>query len=66
MLTFEGQKIQGTQAIINKLVSMPFGQCKVHISSKDFQPSVSGGIMVFVTGQIQVNMQIIMEDLSVW
>ncbi len=55
MLSFEGQKFQGPQAIIGKLASMPFGMCKVAISSKDFQPSVSGGIMVFVTGNIAVS-----------
>jgi hypothetical protein len=54
MLTFEGQKFQGTQNIINKLQQLPFGACKVNLSSKDFQPSVSGGIMVFVTGNIAV------------
>lgn len=54
MLTFEGQKFMGTQAIVGKLSSLAFGACKIHISSKDFQPSVSNGIMVFVTGNIQV------------
>jgi hypothetical protein len=54
MLTFEGQKFMGTQAILGKMSSLAFGACKIHLSSKDFQPSVSGGIMVFVTGNIQV------------
>eukprot|EP00878_Enallax_costatus_P002021 GHUV01002185.1.p2 GENE.GHUV01002185.1~~GHUV01002185.1.p2 ORF type:complete len:123 (+),score=31.37 GHUV01002185.1:121-489(+) len=52
MLTFEGQKFQGTQAIVGKLAQLPFNQCKVNPTSMDFQPSVSGGIMVFVTGGI--------------
>jgi hypothetical protein len=55
MLTFEGQKLQGGQAIAQKLGSLPFGACKVAITSKDFQPSVSGGIMVFVTGNLLVS-----------
>ncbi|KAJ9508807.1 hypothetical protein V8C86DRAFT_1803566 [Haematococcus lacustris] len=54
MLTFEGQKLQGAQAIVAKLQALPFGTCKVNIVSKDFQPSISGGIMVFVTGNMQV------------
>jgi hypothetical protein len=54
MLTFEGQKFQGTQAIVAKLAQLPFNQCKVNPTSMDFQPSVAGGIMVFVTGSIQV------------
>ncbi|PSC70930.1 Nuclear transport factor 2 [Micractinium conductrix] len=52
MLTFEGQKFQGTQAILQKLTSLPFQQCKHHISSLDAQPSLSGGVLVFVTGQL--------------
>lgn len=53
MLTFEGQKFQGAQAIVQKLSSLPFQQCRVTPATMDFQPSVSGGIIVFVTGQIQ-------------
>mmetsp|Transcript_25334 Transcript_25334/g.55036 ORF Transcript_25334/g.55036 Transcript_25334/m.55036 type:complete len:124 (+) Transcript_25334:78-449(+) len=53
MLTFEGQKFQGAQAILGKLTTLPFGACKVIISTKDCQPSVSGGILVFVTGSVQ-------------
>lgn len=52
MLTFEGQKFQGAQAIVAKLTALPFNQCKVNATSTDYQPSVSNGIMVFVTGQI--------------
>jgi hypothetical protein len=55
MLTFEGQKFQGPQAIIGKLAQLPFNQCKVNPTSMDFQPSVSGGVMVFVTGNIVVS-----------
>lgn len=55
MLTFEGQKFQGAQAIVGKLAQLPFNQCKVNPVSMDFQPSVSGGIMVFVTGSIVVS-----------
>ena len=54
MLTFEGQKFQGAQAIVGKLTSMPFNQCKVAPGSMDFQPTLNGGVIVFVTGQIQV------------
>ena len=54
VLSFQGEKHQGTQAIAGKLSSLPFNQCKVHTSTMDFQPSVSGGIVVFVTGALQV------------
>lgn len=54
MLTFEGQKFMGTQQVVSKLTSLPFNNCKVTPTSMDFQPSVSGGILVFVTGQVLV------------
>lgn len=55
MLTFEGQKFLGTQAIMGKLSQLPFAQCKVQPASSDFQPSISGGVIVFVTGHIMVS-----------
>jgi hypothetical protein len=39
---------------VAKLTSLPFNQAKVATISTDFQPSISGGIIVFVTGQVQV------------
>ena len=54
LLTFEGQKFQGTQNILQKLTTLPFQQCRHNISSIDAQPSLSGGIIVFVTGQLLV------------
>ena len=40
--------------IMGKLTSLPFQACKHHISSLDAQPSLSGGVLVFVTGQLLV------------
>jgi hypothetical protein len=54
MLTFEGQKFQGAQAIVTKLTGLAFGICKITLATQDFQPSISGGILVFTTGIIQV------------
>ena len=54
MLTFEGQKFQGAQAIVAKLNGLQFGLCKITLATQDFQPSISGGILVFTTGNIQV------------
>ena len=54
ILTFEGSKVQGSQAIAAKLTSLPFQQCQHKVSSLDVQPSISGGIVVFVTGQLLV------------
>lgn len=55
MLTFMGEKFQGPQAIGQKLGALPFAGCKVTPSTTDFQPSVSGGVIVFVTGHILVS-----------
>lgn len=52
MLTFEGQKFMGSQQILQKLTGLPFQKCQHHISSLDAQPSLSSGILVFVTGQL--------------
>jgi hypothetical protein len=55
MLTFEGEKIQGAQAIVSKLTSLPFQQCKHNISTVDCQPSgPAGGMIVFVSGNLQL------------
>ncbi|GMJ13299.1 nuclear transport factor 2B [Hibiscus trionum] len=54
MLTFEGQKIQGSQNIVAKLTSLPFQQCKHNITTVDCQPSGSGGMLVFVSGTLQL------------
>ncbi|KAK6116603.1 hypothetical protein DH2020_049709 [Rehmannia glutinosa] len=55
MLTFEGQKIQGAQAIAAKLANLPFQQCQHQISTVDCQPSGPvGGMLVFVSGTLQL------------
>ncbi|XP_008806416.1 nuclear transport factor 2B-like [Phoenix dactylifera] len=55
MLTFEGAKTQGAQAIAAKLASLPFQQCMHNISTVDCQPSgPAGGMLVFVSGSLQL------------
>ncbi|THG11672.1 hypothetical protein TEA_005919 [Camellia sinensis var. sinensis] len=55
MLTFEGQKIQGSQNIVAKLTSLPFQQCQHSITTVDCQPSgPAGGMLVFVSGNLQL------------
>ncbi|KAM0965501.1 hypothetical protein TB2_021062 [Malus domestica] len=56
MLTFEGQKIQGSQSIVAKLTSLPFQQCQHSITTVDCQPSgPAGGMLVFVSGNLQLS-----------
>ncbi|MCD7467320.1 Nuclear transport factor 2B [Datura stramonium] len=55
MLSFEGQKLMGSEDISAKLNALPFGQCRHAISTIDSQPSsFVGGIIVFVSGSIQL------------
>lgn len=55
MLTFEGQKIVGVEEISSKLNQLPFDQCQHEVSTIDSQPSsCTGGIMVFVSGSLQL------------
>ncbi|KAF9619335.1 hypothetical protein IFM89_006522 [Coptis chinensis] len=56
MLTFEGQKIQGSTNIVAKLTSLPFQQCKHSITTVDCQPSgPANGMLVFVSGNLQLS-----------
>lgn len=55
MLTFEGLKIQGVEDITKKLIELPFEHCHHVISTIDAQPSsIAGGILVFVSGSLQL------------
>ncbi|KVH96881.1 Nuclear transport factor 2 [Cynara cardunculus var. scolymus] len=55
MLTFEGQKIEGSQNIVNKLTSLPFQQCKHSITTVDCQPSGPvDSMLIFVGGNLQL------------
>ncbi|XP_050229504.1 nuclear transport factor 2B [Mercurialis annua] len=55
MLTFEGQKILGVDDISGKLNNLPFEQCKHVVSTIDTQPSsFTGGILIFVSGSLQL------------
>ncbi|XVF20551.1 hypothetical protein REPUB_Repub12eG0010200 [Reevesia pubescens] len=54
MLTFEGQKIQGSQNFVAKFTGLLFQQCQHNITIVDCQPSGAGGILVFIFGTFQL------------
>jgi hypothetical protein len=56
MLSFEGHLVAGAQEIGLKLAQLPFEQCRHSISTIDCQPTPSfqGGILVFVSGNLQL------------
>lgn len=53
MMTFEGQQVQGPEAIITKLRNV--GGVHHTVKSTDIQPSSSpSAILIFVTGTVQI------------
>ncbi|KAF1968805.1 putative nuclear transport factor 2 [Bimuria novae-zelandiae CBS 107.79] len=57
MLTFEQQPVQGADGIVEKLTNLPFNQVVHKVATKDAQPSAEDGIIVMVTGALQVDGQ---------
>ncbi|CAD6571924.1 MAG: Nuclear transport factor 2, partial [Cyphobasidiales sp. Tagirdzhanova-0007] len=57
MLSFEAEQFQGTKAITDKLLALPFQKVQHKISTLDAQPSspTVASIIVLVTGQILVD-----------
>jgi hypothetical protein len=56
MLSFEGHLVAGAEGIGLKLAQLPFEQCRHSICTIDCQPTPSfpGGILVFVSGNLQL------------
>ena len=55
MLTFEGDQFQGADAIVQKIMSLPFTKVQHQIVKCDCQPSVNDGIVIFITGNLLVD-----------
>lgn len=52
ILTWEGKRFIGQAAIAQHLQGLPFGKIDFRLTTMDVQPTVTNGIMVFVTGQL--------------
>ncbi|BGP37739.1 Nuclear transport factor 2 [Rhodotorula kratochvilovae] len=54
MLSFEAQQFQGTNAIIEKLASLPFTTIQHRVTTMDAQPAAldKASMIVLVTGQL--------------
>eukprot|EP01135_Chromosphaera_perkinsii_P007169 Nk52_evm1s731 gene=Nk52_evmTU1s731 len=57
MLTFENEKFMGQQAILQKLQSLNFQQVQHQVTVLDCQPTFENGAIVFVVGQLKVDME---------
>jgi hypothetical protein len=57
MLTFEGTQIQGAEAIVEKLSSLPFQKVQHKVTTLDAQPSSTSvaSLLVSVTGLLLVD-----------
>jgi len=57
MLTFEGSQFQGAEAIVEKLVSLPFQKVQHKVTTLDAQPSSTtvSSLLVSVTGLLLVD-----------
>ncbi|KAJ1812359.1 Nuclear transport factor 2 [Coemansia sp. RSA 2598] len=57
MMTWENSSLQGTEAIIEKLTSLPFQRVAHKVTTIDAQQSLPGvnAIIILVTGQLLVD-----------
>ncbi|KAF2687459.1 putative nuclear transport factor 2, partial [Lentithecium fluviatile CBS 122367] len=58
MLTFEGQAVQGIEAIVEKFKNLPFTDQVKHVITDpekdvDIQPTAADSILIVVTGLVQ-------------
>lgn len=54
LMTFEGQQMQGSAKIMEKINSLTFQKIAHLITSVDCQPTFDGGILINVLGQLKV------------
>jgi len=55
LLSFEGQQMQGSAKIMEKLSSLTFQKIAHLITAVDCQPMFDGGILINVLGQLKVS-----------
>ena len=53
-MTFEGAQVQGANAIMEKFSQLTFKEVKHDVQTIDSQPSLTGGVLVMVSGQLKV------------
>lgn len=57
MMTFETNQVQGSQAIVEKLTTLPFQKVQHEIATLDAQPGTPGNrdVIVMVTGRLLID-----------
>jgi len=54
-LTFEGEQFSGRDQILGKYNTLPFQNVAVAVTKVDSQPTVDGGILIMVIGQLKAD-----------
>ncbi|XP_044015067.1 probable nuclear transport factor 2 isoform X1 [Aphidius gifuensis] len=54
-MTFEGQQIQGSAKIMEKLTSLSFQKISRVLTAVDSQPMFDGGVLINVLGRLQAD-----------
>mmetsp|Transcript_82773 Transcript_82773/g.222008 ORF Transcript_82773/g.222008 Transcript_82773/m.222008 type:complete len:84 (+) Transcript_82773:184-435(+) len=57
MFTWEGNKMQGAQAIAAHVQGLPFTQVAHQIVTMDCQPTSGNGVLVMVCGNLKVDQE---------
>ncbi|CAH1269698.1 NUTF2 [Branchiostoma lanceolatum] len=55
MMTFEGVQLIGAEAIMQKLIALPFQKVQHVVTTVDCQPMLDGGVLVMVVGQLKTD-----------
>lgn len=55
LMTFEGQQMQGSAKIMEKIASLTFQKIAHVITAVDCQPTFDGGILINVLGQLKTD-----------
>lgn len=55
MMTFEGQQMMGRKAIIEKIQGLTFQRIQHIVTAVDSQPTIDGGVLVVVLGQLKTD-----------
>lgn len=54
-MTFEGQQMMGRNAIVEKLQNLTFQKIQHIVTTVDCQPVPTGGVLVYVFGQLKTD-----------
>lgn len=52
LMTWVGEQIQGVDAILQKFSALSFNQSRINAELIDCHPSLSGGVLVVVNGEV--------------